>query len=795
MAIFDLMLEMKQEVRAMALEFKRRAVMNFHDDVPFEFEKVTVPPFNDLDIDTHKVLVTFFADMQAQGRTPGEMPLPWLAEMIGQETALSKMELPWLKLQSFGDKASDRFCLRNDANVLEISGIEIEHDAGEISFETAIATMRTAKIRCLLYTSPSWVEGVKEKWRILLPTSKRLPPEAHARLLPRANGVFEGKISGECFTLSQAYLFGHLVGAAHREVVLDGDFIDSRDDLDAGAMVKQKHQVNLATGATSLSGAYTKEELVDNILRGGPLHESLAGLSAKLAASGMKEEAIITYLQDLMTRSKAPTDQRWHERHDDIPRLAESAVTKYGRDPNKDWSKTLLGDWLRERRAKYGDAGFAQTINTTGPGAASGGAGGGGAGSGTGSAPGAAPGTASAGPGLTATPYVWIDPDKLPMRDWLYGRLLVRKFVSLTASPGGTGKSSLITAETMAQVSGRSLLGIQPKERLRVWLWNLEDPQEETQRKIQATAKHYRLKEADIGDRLFVDSGRDQPLVIATMDKNGAVIARPVVDALVAEIVAKQVDIIVIDPFVSCHEVPENDNSAQDMIVKEWGKVADRGNCAVHLVDHTRKTPPGTEITTDSARGGKAKTDAARVVRVVNPMTKDEAAKAGVENHRLFFRTYNDKANLAPPAESSDWFRLESVDLGNNPAPPMAVLGDGTVFKAPGDNIGVVTLWSWPNPLEGVTPADFQAAAVKIQAGVWRESSQCKDWVGVPIADAMGLELTDPSAKAKVKGLIKIWLAEKRLVEVTRKDAQRKSRKYVEVAEVPKGGTEPKCAT
>ena len=72
-------------------------------------------------------------------------------------------------------------------------------------------------------------------------------------------------------------------------------------------------------------------------------------------------------------------------------------------------------------------------------------------------------------------------------------------------------------------------------------------------------------------------------------------------------------------------------------------------------------------MTTESSRGAKAKTDAARVVRVVNRMSKDEGEKAGVENHRLYFRTYNDKANLAPPADKSDWFELKSVDLGNGP--------------------------------------------------------------------------------------------------------------------------------
>src|SRR6185437_15743157 len=104
------------------------------------------------------------------------------------------------------------------------------------------------------------------------------------------------------------------------------------------------------------------------------------------------------------------------------------------------------------------------------------------------------------------------------------------------------------------------LLRVFPPRQLRVWLWNLEDPQEETQRKIQAAAIHYRLTPEDIGDRLFVDSGREQRLVVATTERNGAVIVRPVVDSLVAEIIERQIDVIVVDPFVSCHEVAENDN-------------------------------------------------------------------------------------------------------------------------------------------------------------------------------------------------------------------------------------------
>ena len=178
--------------------------------------------------------------------------------------------------------------------------------------------------------------------------------------------------------------------------------------------------------------------------------------------------------------------------------------------------------------------------------------------------------------------------------------------------PGGVGKSSLIATEALAMVSGKPLLGV-TSQRLNVWLWNLEDPHEETVRKIQAAAKRYGLKAEDIGNRLFVDCGRDQRLVIAEQARTGAVIVRPVIDSLIEEIKTYEIDVLIIDPYVSSHRVPENDNTAQDMILKEWGFVADHGNCAVHLVDHTRKVIGGdAEVTTESSRGAKSKTDGAR---------------------------------------------------------------------------------------------------------------------------------------------------------------------------------------
>ena len=139
----------------------------------------------------------------------------------------------------FGNTRSPRVACAPTPTRKQITGIEVEHDKGEIAFDTAIAVLRTAALRALPYTSPSYVPAAKERWRILLPLSNNLPPDMRAMLVARVNGLFGGKLAPESFVLSQAYLYGSVNdNPAHRVEVIDGDFIDLRTDLDPGAMGK-----------------------------------------------------------------------------------------------------------------------------------------------------------------------------------------------------------------------------------------------------------------------------------------------------------------------------------------------------------------------------------------------------------------------------------------------------------------------------------------------------------------------------------------------------------------------------
>lgn len=374
---------------------------------------------------------------------------------------------------------------------------------------------------------------------------------------------------------------------------------------------------------------------------------------------------------------------------------------------------------------------------------------------------------------ISATPFAWVDPATLPLRPWIYGRFLIRKFVSLTIAPGAVGKSSLGIVDALAMCSGRKLVHDQPHGRYRVWLWNGEDPLDELQRRVMAAAIHYEIKREDLEGWLYLDSGRQTEIKIADMDRGNVRPLLDMVEGIKRTIRERQIDAVVIDPFVSSHGVSENDNVAIDRVAKLWNQIADETACAVHIIHHARKSI-GLEVEVEHARGAIALSQAARKARTLNTMSKEEAEKLRVDRRHCFFRVTDGKPNLAPISGKDTWIEMQGVPLGNGPH------GSG------GDEIGVATPWSPPDPMAGVTTSDLDAAQKAVAAGgPWRHDAQAKTWVGKPIAESLGLDIDDAHDKQKVKGLLKTWVKSGAFKVVRMKDAARREREFVEVGSGP----------
>ena len=344
------------------------------------------------------------------------------------------------------------------------------------------------------------------------------------------------------------------------------------------------------------------------------------------------------------------------------------------------------------------------------------------------------------------TPYDMFDGAGIEPRRWIYGHHYLRSFVSVLASAGGIGKTSLQIVEALAIVTGRPLLGEEVKERTNVWLVNLEDPLEEIQRRVIAAMQHYKITPDEVRGRLFVNAGRDFSLKFGIQTREGVLPNTKLVEYLCKKIPEKQIGCVFIDPFVGAHNINENDNMAVNAIVAEIRRVADETKSAIGLVHHIRKGN-GEDASIDSVRGAGSLIGAARAARVVNRMSADDAAKLGIDETeaRLIFRVDDGKSNLAPPANAGVYRKMEGVKIGN------------------GEWIGVCIPYTLPDAFDGISGKDAKAAqrivADAHTAGEpMRESSQSKNWVGVPIADMLGIDISEKKGKAKIASILKTWI-------------------------------------
>lgn len=185
------------------------------------------------------MLATFFRNAKADSLSVETLTLEELRERVLTTAKREKKKLPWLKLATFGTLRSAKNSLRHDANVKAITGIELDYDDQAISFDAVLDALKQMKVAALLFTSPSNTKAAP-RWRIVAPTSEPLAVEMRAKLVARLNGFLKKVLgaekiaAGESFTLSQSYYFGWVNNAPkpdHRAEVIEGDFIDQRNDL------------------------------------------------------------------------------------------------------------------------------------------------------------------------------------------------------------------------------------------------------------------------------------------------------------------------------------------------------------------------------------------------------------------------------------------------------------------------------------------------------------------------------------------------------------------------------------
>jgi hypothetical protein len=207
-----------------------------------------------------------------------------------------------VKLAKFGDKRSDKASLRNDANVMEIAGIEGDYDAGEISLADAVKRLERHHIHAVVVSTPSSTQE-SPRWRVFAPLAQPTTPDARHRLTARLNGALGGVLAGESFTLSQAYFFGQVDGVKQQRAVTfdgeDGQCIDELDNLDP-----------IAIGRPSRSGLGTGEvsQLDRPLRKGDGRRELLKSQAARLINTEPDIAGVKQQLRELAAQQFDPSD-------------------------------------------------------------------------------------------------------------------------------------------------------------------------------------------------------------------------------------------------------------------------------------------------------------------------------------------------------------------------------------------------------------------------------------------------------------------------------------------------------
>ena len=341
-------------------------------------------------------------------------------------------------------------------------------------------------------------------------------------------------------------------------------------------------------------------------------------------------------------------------------------------------------------------------------------------------------------------PWTWQDPKTLPRLESLYGGHYYRGEVVSTVAPGGVGKSMHSIVEALAMITGKPLLGEPSRGGLRVMLCNYEDSDLVLRHRVTAAMLHYKIRPEEIAGRLFVESMDSDLMCFAKVKRDGVEIIKPSVGALVDAIRDNGIDVVIIDPWVSVHQVDGNLSHLVQPIVTVFKITAQATNTAIEIVAHSRK-PNGRELTEEDALGSVAFVNKTRDVRVLNKMAEADATKYGLAPWEAgdYFRVDTPKHTHRRSVKPV-WRQKISVSLGNR--------GPGLLDFA--TQVGVVAEWSPPSPqslIDGLDPAQITAIKKAVSDGLDRESPQATNWAGKAVAKVLGLDVVDRGQKAKAK--------------------------------------------
>lgn len=226
---------------------------------------------------------TVFPDPKARSLRAESLTWPDFCGWLESQPAGPKTTAELIKLATFTHKANPKGCLRYDAAMAEVYGVEGDYDAGLISPDHALGLLNAANLRAVVVTTHSHSPDAP-RWRVFAPLATPQKPETRRTLVAALDGVLGGILAPESYTMSQSYYVGRPVDGEYLLLRTTGTrYIDECPEL---LQAPEQLTTNLDQRASGRSSS------VMALLDGEDVHGNALALVGRLVAAGLSDDMI-----------------------------------------------------------------------------------------------------------------------------------------------------------------------------------------------------------------------------------------------------------------------------------------------------------------------------------------------------------------------------------------------------------------------------------------------------------------------------------------------------------------------
>lgn len=244
-----------------------------------------------------------------------------------------------------------------------------------------------------------------------------------------------------------------------------------------------------------------------------------------------------------------------------------------------------------------------------------------------------------------------------PKAKWILEGLIAEGVVGIMNAQGGVGKSYLAVLIAILVAGGKSTAPFKVNTARKVLVINVEDSEEDIQRRLHAINQVYELtpEEKELVKRnLLILPGRGKIGPLMSLDAANPVRSKHAT-WLLSSLRNTNPGLVILDTKSRLFGLDENNNShaaAWLSIFEEY--IVEKPGCSFLILHHNNKM--GSESTEQGgSRGASALIDNCRFNLVLKPMTQKEAEKYDVDP-RDYFSLHNAKNNYSRKFEPV-WFQ------------------------------------------------------------------------------------------------------------------------------------------